>query len=227
MEWEQILLGEEKFDFLIEVAVRTIIMYICILVSFKALGKRGVKQLSIFELVIIIGFGSAAGDPMFYKDVGILNAIVVFLVVIILYKITTLLVTKSETADKLIEGEPICLVENGVFSIGNFDKEPLGYDEFFAEMRQQSVSHLGQVQQAIIEVSGNISIYFYGDDQVRYGLPILPQLYAERSNLIPVAGFYSCSFCGFTEHMASTDNHICPTCKKNQWVKSINVKRVS
>lgn len=227
MEWEQILLGEEEFDFLIEVAMRTAIMYLCILFSLKALGKRGVKQLSIFELVIIIGFGSAAGDPMFYKDVGILNAVVVFLVVIVLYKLTTLLVTKSEAADKMIEGEPICLVENGVFSLANFDKEPLGYDEFFSEMRQQSISHLGQVQQAIIEVSGNISVYFYPDEDVKYGLPILPHLYAARTKAIPAVGVYSCSFCGYTAHFDTAGSQNCRTCKKDTWVKSINSKRIS
>jgi uncharacterized membrane protein YcaP (DUF421 family) len=226
MDWEEILLGKEEFGFLIEVALRTAIMYLCLLFSLKALGKRGVKQLSIFELVIIIGFGSAAGDPMFYKDVGILNAVVVFLVVVLLYKLTTLIVTKSETADKLIEGEPIYLVEDGVFSIANFDKEPLGYDEFFSEMRQQGISHLGQVEQAIIEVSGNISVYFYDDDAVKYGLPILPKLYAKRDSRIPVAGIYSCGFCGFTESIAETDKHICPTCNKDRWVQSLNTKRI-
>jgi len=226
MDWEQILLGEEELDFLIEVGLRTFIMYISLLIALKALGKRGVKQLSIFELVIIIGFGSAAGDPMFYKDVGILNAVVVFLVVIMLYKITTFLVTKSEYVDKLIEGEPLCLIQDGVFSLANFDKEILGYDEFFSEMRQQSVSHLGQVEQAIIEVSGNVSIYYYEDSEVKYGLPILPKLYAERSKHILTGGMHSCSFCGYTEEIEPTDKHICKTCGKDEWVRSINKKRV-
>jgi uncharacterized membrane protein YcaP (DUF421 family) len=68
---------------------------------------------------------------MIYKDVGIANALVVFLVIILLYKLTTYLVTKSDKIDKIIEGEPICLIAQGKFSIDNFDKEPLGYDEFF------------------------------------------------------------------------------------------------
>ena len=134
LEWDQVLLGKESLAFLLEVVVRTIIMYLGILIALRSLGKRGVKQLSIFELVIIIGFGSAAGDPMFYKDVGVVNALVVFLVIILLYKLTTYLITKSERIDKIAEGK---------FSIANFNKEPLGYDEFFSEMRQQSVSHLG------------------------------------------------------------------------------------
>ncbi|OYU79917.1 MAG: hypothetical protein CFE23_11720 [Flavobacterium sp. BFFFF1] len=227
IDWKQVLLGEEPLDFLIEVALRTTIMYIGILLALKALGKRGVKQLSIFELVIIIGFGSAAGDPMFYKDVGILNAIVVFLVVILLYKATTYLVTRSERIDRIIEGEPICLVWQGTFSIANFDKETLGYDEFFSEMRQQSVSHLGQIEQAIIEVSGNISLFYYEDKDVKYGLPILPKLYAERYVQILTQGIYSCSFCGHTQEIQPTDKHLCPTCNKQEWVTSINRPRIT
>jgi uncharacterized membrane protein YcaP (DUF421 family) len=84
-----------------------------------------------FELVIIIGFGSAAGDPMIYKDVGIANALVVFLVIILLYKLTTYLVTKSDKIDKIIEGEPICLIAQGKFSIDNFDKGTFGLRRIF------------------------------------------------------------------------------------------------
>ncbi|HOZ75892.1 MAG TPA: DUF421 domain-containing protein [Flavobacterium sp.] len=227
LEWDQILLGQENLGFLLEVVVRTIIMYLGILIALRSLGKRGVKQLSIFELVIIIGFGSAAGDPMIYKDVGIANALVVFLVIILLYKLTTYLVTKSDKIDKIIEGEPICLIAQGKFSIDNFDKEPLGYDEFFSEMRQQSVSHLGQIEQAIIEVSGNISLFFYEDKQVRYGLPILPALYAEKHCQLLSPGVYSCSFCGFTEKIQPTDRHLCKDCGKSEWVKSINNRRIT
>jgi uncharacterized membrane protein YcaP (DUF421 family) len=227
LEWEQVLLGEENLEFLIEVVVRTIIMYLGILIALRSLGKRGVKQLSVFELVIIIGFGSAAGDPMFYKDVGVVNALVVFLVIILLYKLTTFLVTKSERMDKLIEGEPICLIADGKFSIDNFNKEPLGYDEFFAEMRQQSVSHLGQIEEAIIEVSGNVSLFFYEDKDVKYGLPILPALYAEKHSQILSSGMYACSFCGYTEKIQPTDKHLCNECGKSEWVIAINKRRIT
>ncbi|NMH27338.1 YetF domain-containing protein [Flavobacterium silvaticum] len=219
--------GDEDWTFHWEIVIRTAIMYLVILAALRFLGKRGVKQLSVFELVIIISFGSAAGDPMFYKEVGLLNAVMVFFVIILMYKLTTYLVFKNEYIEKLIEGESICLIDNGKFSIANFDKEPLGYDEFFAEMRQNSVSHLGQIEKAIIEVSGNISLFYYEDEKVKYGLPIWPELYAERHLQILSKGIYSCSFCGHTEEIKPTDAHICPSCGKREWVISINKKRIS
>lgn len=226
-DFATMLKGAEDWGFHLEIILRTITMYCVILFALSILGKRGVKQLSVFELVIIIGFGSAAGDPMFYKDVGVLNAITVLLMIVLLYKITTYFVFKSPTIEKFIEGEPICLIDDGKFSISNFNKEPLGYDEFFAEMRTKSVSHLGQIEKAIIEVSGEVSIFYYEDKEVKYGLPILPGLYAEKHCQILSPGTYSCSFCGHTEKIAPTDRHICPECRKSEWVTSINKRRIT
>lgn len=158
VSWKELMLGGEEWSFLLETVLRTLIMFTVILISLRLLGKRGVKQLSIFELVVIIGLGSAAGDPMFYKDVGILPALIVFTMVISLYSLITYLIGKSKKFEKLIEGKPVCLIKDGVFSIENFSKEVLGEDEFFAELRMQGVSQLGQIEEAIEESSGNISI---------------------------------------------------------------------
>ena len=224
---ENMIKGSEDWSFHWEIILRTVIMFLIILAALSVLGKRGVKQLSVFELVIIISFGSAAGDPMFYKDVGILNAITVLAVIVLLYKVTTYFVFKSERIGKMIEGEPIILIEDGKFSIANFDKEPLGYDEFFAEMRVNSVSHLGQVERAIIEVSGEISLFYFEDKDVGYGLPILPNLYSNKHCQILSEGIFSCSFCANTETIKPTDSFICPECGKKEWVKSINKLRIT
>lgn len=226
-EFQKLLKGDEQWIFLLEIAVRTIIMFVAILTALAILGKRGVKQLSVFELVIIISLGSAAGDPMFYKEVGLLNAITVFIMVILCYKITTYLVFRSEKIEKLIEGEPICLIKDGRFSINNFSKEPLGYDEFFAEIRPHSVSHLGQLEMALIEVSGEISLYYYKDEDVKFGLPILPKLYSEQHIQILSPAIYSCAFCGHTEKIEPTDKHLCKICEKEKWVKSMNTIRIT
>ncbi|MFY0481143.1 DUF421 domain-containing protein [Flavobacterium sp. PLA-1-15] len=226
-ELDKILKGETEWIFLIEIAIRTVIMFVAILIALAILGKRGVKQLSVFELVIIISLGSAAGDPMFYKEVGILSAFTVFIMIILCYKLTTYLVFKSDRIEKMIEGTPICLIKDGKFSITNFKNEPIGYDEFFGEMRQYSVSHLGQIELAYIEISGEISLYYYKDEDVKYGLPILPHLYEEQHVQIMKTDNYSCAFCGTTEVIEQTDKHLCGSCGKEKWVKSLNTTRIT
>jgi uncharacterized membrane protein YcaP (DUF421 family) len=224
--WQELLLGGENWSFLLETMLRTIVMFTIILISLRILGKRGVKQLSVFELVVIISLGSAAGDPMFYKDVGILPALVVFIMIVSLYTFITYLIGKHKKFERLMEGKPICLIKNGVFSIQNFEKEALGADEFFAELRLQGVSQLGQVEEAIEEISGNISIFYFPDEEVKYGLPIMPHSLDASSQNIIETDYYSCTFCGYTQKLKPATEHTCPECKKLRWVKASNKKRI-
>ncbi len=78
----QIFFGEQEPLFIFEVLLRTIIMYVVLLFGLRLMGKERVRQLTIFELVVIIGLGSAAGDPMFYKEVGVISSIMVFTTII-------------------------------------------------------------------------------------------------------------------------------------------------
>lgn len=217
-DWKELLLGQEEWSFLFEVALRTFIMFLTIIIGLRILGKRGVKQLSLFELVVIIGLGSAAGDPMFYREVGIVSSILVFVLIILIYKIITFLIAKSKKFETLLEGKSICLIENGEFSIENFKKENLGSDEFFAELRLRGISQLGQIEQAIEEVSGEISVFYFEDEKVKYGLPIMPGSLQNSLKIIKEKAHYSCTFCGYTEEKNPGEAGNCPKCKKLEWV---------
>lgn len=225
-EWERVLINELPFEFLLEVMFRSATMFIILLITLRMTGKRGVKQLSIFETVIIIALGSAAGDPMFYEDVGIIPAITVFCIIILLYRIVTWLVGKSKKFEEFIEGKTECLISDGKFSVRSFQKESLAQDEFFTELRVKSVEHLGQVKNAYLETSGEVSVFFYKDEDVKYGLPILPQYFAGKCTEIPDSGIYACTFCGHTENQ-NPGTAVCNVCHKTEWVPAINTLRVT
>ncbi len=227
LDWKEFLMGQEEWSFLLEIVLRTFIMFLTIIIGLRILGKRGVKQLSLFELVVIIGLGSAAGDPMFYKEVGIASSIIVFMVIILLYTSVTYLIGKSKFFEKLLEGKSICLIENGEFSIKNFKKENLGSDEFFAELRLKGISHLGQVEKAIEEVSGEISVFYFEDSQMKYGLPIMPESLEHPLKTISTKGFYSCTFCGYTEEKNTGNAGHCCKCRKDKWTAASYKKRIT
>ncbi|WP_207632848.1 DUF421 domain-containing protein [Foetidibacter luteolus] len=113
IELDRILMNKLPYTFLLEVVFRTVIMFVVILVTLRASGKRGIKQLSVFELVLIIGLGSPAGDPMFYEDVGLLPAFTVFGVIIGLYILVTRLTDRPKRAERLLEGKPVYIINNG------------------------------------------------------------------------------------------------------------------
>ncbi|KUJ59836.1 hypothetical protein AR687_21025 [Flavobacteriaceae bacterium CRH] len=225
-EWNRLFFNELPEIFLLEVIFRSTVMFIVLLLTLKLAGKRGVKQLSIFETVIVIALGSAAGDPMFYEDVGIVPAIIVFMVIIILYRAVTWLTGKSKKFEEFIEGKTECLINDGKFSVASFKKETLAQDEFFSELRIKSIEHLGQVKHAFIETSGEVSVFFYEDKEVGYGLPILPALFNKKNKIIPENGVYACTFCGnIEEQKAGTAT--CKVCKKEEWVPAIKTLRIT
>lgn len=225
-EWNRFLFNDLPVIFLLEVLVRALIMYVVILTSLRASGKRGVKQLSVYELVLIIGLGSAAGDPMFYEDVGLVPAITVFMVIIGLYRSTTWLSGRSKKMAELLEGKPVCLIENGKFSIENFKKEDLAQDEFFSELRQQNVEHLGQVRVGIIEPTGELSLFFYEDNEVKPGLPLIPSVFGQKSKFIKTPGIHACTFCGNTVSI-NESSAVCKVCKKEEWIPALQTRRIT
>ncbi|TXF77543.1 DUF421 domain-containing protein [Chryseobacterium sp.] len=225
--WTNVFMGAEDATFLAEVLVRTVIMFLIIIVGLRFLGKRGVKQLSVFELVVIIGLGSAAGDPMFYKDVGILSSLLVFIIIIALYAVLTYILGKSKKFENYLEGKPVCLIQDGIFAVDNFRKENLGSDEFFSELRLKGVSHLGQIETAIEETSGDISVFFFKDEEVRYGLPVMPHTLDHPLKHVDERDYYSCVFCGFTEEKTNGPAGTCKNCGRKHWVKASNKVRIT
>ena len=90
----------------------------------------------------------------------------------------------------------------------------------------QGVSQLGQIEEAIEESSGGISILFYPDKEVKYGLPIMPASLEDSQRKIVKEDYYSCIFCGYTEKLKPVSKHICPECKTDEWIKASNKLRV-
>ena len=176
--------------------------------------------------MLIFGLGSAAGDPMFYEDVGLIPAITVFIVIIGLYRSTTWLSGKSKKMADLLEGKPVCLIENGKFSIENFKKEDLAQDEFFSELRQQNVEHLGQVRVGLIEPTGELSLFFYEDNEVKPGLPLIPSVFGQKNKLIKEPGIYACAFCGNTASI-NESSAVCKVCKKEEWILALQKRRIT
>lgn len=103
-DWHRFFLNDLSITFLGEVAVRVLFAYIVVFLFLKVSGRRGIRQLSLFELVIILTLGSASGDVTFYDDVPVLPVAMVFLVLLVLYRFTTFLTARSSRVARWVEG---------------------------------------------------------------------------------------------------------------------------
>jgi uncharacterized membrane protein YcaP (DUF421 family) len=220
MDWKNIFLGELDWIFVLEILFRSIIMFTTVIVFLRLTGKKGVRQLSLFEVAIIISLGSAAGDPMFNKDNPIVPALIVMTAIILFYLAITWLAVRSQRFESLLEGDPIYIIEEGLFNLKNSKKHTIAKDEFFAEMRQENIEHLGQVRQAILETNGKMSFIFYSEEDVKPGLPIWPKEYEKSVKRILSSGDYACGYCGNVE-LIESGPFTCNRCGKEEWVTAL------
>ncbi len=225
LDWAKIFVADLDWSYAAEIVVRTVTMFLLVLILLRLTGKKGVRQLSFFEVAIIVSFGSATGDPMFQEDLAIVPCVIVLVSVILVYRGITWLTMRSEKVESVFEGDPCYVIEDGMFVLSHEQSHTFAKDEFLSEMRQQSIEHLRQVRVAILETNGVISFIFYEDEEVRYGMPVLPKAYSRRCDTIDKPGRYACTYCGQVEELQAS--RPCSRCEHQDWVEAINTRRVT
>ncbi|MCX2478240.1 DUF421 domain-containing protein [Pedobacter sp. MC2016-15] len=223
VDWNNVFMKGLDLSLLIEISVRTSIMFFFVIVFLRSTGKKGVRQLSIFEVAIIIALGSAAGDPMLNSESAILPSLLVFALILLIYRIFTYLASRNEKIESLLEGDPMYIIEDGKFVLEQDGDSNFARDEFFAEMRAQSIEHVGQVRTGVLESNGQISFLYYAQDEVKKGLPVFPKPYGKKSTTIPVPGDYACTHCAEVHYLGAGQD--CPRCGEKEWVPAISTVR--
>ncbi|CAM5246518.1 hypothetical protein SSTU70S_01534 [Stutzerimonas stutzeri] len=82
--------------------------------------------------------------------------------------------TRSPRFGSWLEGKPVTIIRDGLYELHSLNRHDISADEFFMELRQQGVEHLGQVRLGILETDGDVSLFFHTPDQVRPGLSVMP-----------------------------------------------------
>ncbi|SFQ96626.1 MULTISPECIES: DUF421 domain-containing protein [unclassified Enterobacter] len=224
---QRMMLDKVPLEFLGEVALRSLFTFVLVFLFLKIAGRRGVRQMSLFEVLIILTLGSAAGDVAFYDDVPLLPVFIVFVSLAVLYRSVMWAMAHSEKLEDLLEGKPVVIVEEGELAWEKLNKENMTEFEFFMELRVNGVEQLGQVRLAIMETNGQLSVYYYSDDEVRPGLCILPLECNTRYTTVPDDGDYACVQCSEVITMKAGDHQLCPRCANPEWSKASRALRIT
>lgn len=226
-DWQRIFLHEFPLGFLGEVTLRSFCAFILVFTFLRFSGRRGVRQLSLFEVLVILTLGSAAGDVSFYEDVPLLPIFAVFATLLCLYRLTTYAMERSPRFGTWMEGEPVVIIRDGLYDTEALGRKNISSDEFFMELRQQNVEHLGQVRLGILEVNGDVSLYFFDETEARPGLSVLPEVLRRSYSRIPADGLYSCNHCGLTCQQQGGGEPACPRCGNDRWSEALDRQRLT
>lgn len=216
-DWQRMLLDDFPVLFVAEVGLRALFAFVAVFLFLKISGRRGIRQLSLFELVVILTLGSAAGDVSFYDDVPLLPVFTVFITLLCLYRLTLWVMNRNERFATWMEGKPVTIIKDGLYELNSLERMNISSDEFFMELRQQGVEHLGQVRLGILETDGDVSLFFNDEQSVRPGLSVLPPEHRQTFYKAPASGLYACTRCGYPQIIDGEQEAICPRCKNRQW----------
>lgn len=158
-DWHRILLGEHGVGYIGEVALRCLLVFVLLLLVMRLMGKRGQANLSPMQQLLLIALGSAAGDTLFYPEVPITVAAVVLIGITGLTILLDIAAGHSRPVRAFVDSHPRVLVRDGCVDTVALGQERSTRDELYATLRLHGARSLSQVECAILEVTGEISVF--------------------------------------------------------------------
>lgn len=154
----------------ITLIVKTLVLYIFIVFVYRIMGKKEVGELSIIDLIVTILIAELAAICIEEVDKSIFVSIVPILVLVILEVVLSYFSLKSESIRNFIDGKPSVIIKNGIVNFSVMTKLRYSLDDLLSQLREKGVKNIEEVDYAILENSGNLSIFQNTKD---YPMPII------------------------------------------------------
>ncbi len=138
--------------------IKTIIIYLFVLLAVRLMGKREIGQLQPLELVVIIIIADVASTPMEEVGTPILQGIIPIFALVVAQLVLSYLNIKFPYLHKLICGKASVLISKGVIVEENLRRQRYTLDGLIEQMRVAGYPDISEVEYAILETSGEISI---------------------------------------------------------------------
>ena len=143
--------------------IRSIFLYIIVLIVMRLMGKREIGQLQPFELAISIMIADLASTPMADPGIPITNGIIPILALLVMHLIISVLNIKSIKARAILCGKPAILIYRGRIDEKVLRKERFTVNELEERLRGNNVISIGDVEFAILETSGQVTVILKPD----------------------------------------------------------------
>ena len=138
--------------------VRTIIIYIFVLLVMRGMGKRQIGQMQPFELVIAMMIADLAATPMSEIGIPITYGLIPILGLLVMHILISIINLKSIKFRELICGKPRILIYRGKIDQTALKKENFTINELQERLRNNNITNLGEVEYAILETSGQVTV---------------------------------------------------------------------
>lgn len=138
--------------------VRTVILYILVIIAIRMMGKRQVGELEPTELVVTIMISELASIPMQETGVPLISGIIPILTILVLEVGFSFIELKNKKLRRILKGKPSVLIYEGKIVIDEMKKIRFNRDDLMEELRQAGYANIGDVRYGILETNGRLSV---------------------------------------------------------------------
>ncbi len=139
-------------------AIRTLILYIFIIVAVRIMGKRQISELQTSEFVVTLLVSNIASLPMQDTDQSMLSGMVPILILIVCEVFLSALMLKKAKFRRLICGKPIVVINDGKVDQKKMRMMRMSTEDLYEQLRQQDVFRIEDVAYAVVETNGRLSV---------------------------------------------------------------------
>ncbi|WP_148550135.1 DUF421 domain-containing protein [Paraclostridium bifermentans] len=143
---------------MIVVLIRSIVLYMAVLISLRIMGKGEIAEMNSFDLVITLLIAEVAAIPMQNNEIPIIYGIASITGLVFMQIIISFLTLKFKSIRFLLNGNPAILIDKGRLNYKALKEERVSMDELLEQLRIQGYFNLKDVYYAILETDGNLSI---------------------------------------------------------------------
>ncbi len=144
--------------------IRTVILYFTVILVIRLMGKRQIGEIQPYELVITIMLSDLASLPMQDPRLPLLLGVIPMVTLLMIKMILTQLQLKSANVRRFLDGTPVLLIKDGRLQIQNMTKQKIAIDDILSALRTKGILDINQVQFAILENDGTVSVFPKEDD---------------------------------------------------------------
>lgn len=164
-------------------AARAAAVYVLMLVVVRALGRRTIGNFSAFDLIVALMLGEIV-DEMIYGDVRFIQGTVVIVTIAALAYADSLLSYWDHGLEAILEGKPSIVVKNGEFYREGMRRERMNEKDVLGALRVQGVRDMREVEYALVEHDGTVSVVPYDWAQGVIKADIDEEMAAVRKRLL-------------------------------------------
>jgi uncharacterized membrane protein YcaP (DUF421 family) len=182
--------GGGKVEQYFIILFRTILLYLVILLIFRLMGKREIGELSILDLVVYIMIAEMASLAIENTKDPLVNTLLPISIFVIIQITLAMLSLKSKKFRDIVDGKPTIIINKGKIDEKAMRSQRYNFDDLLLQLREKDVGNIADVEYAILEPSGTLSIFQKGqgnqdgqEDNGSLALPLIVDGEIQEDNL--------------------------------------------